>query len=712
MLTLFRDGFARDMVVLLMASILVGTVLSVGIARAVDTYFGDTINGLLGDYGEYDLILHIREDAKDAALKELRSLVADKLPGTKLKESLTIVGKFNVFVSIPEELKTKQTMESLRDVFSDIPGQTGFTLMTEPTVAVRLTNSSLRERLTEKIEAIEGVRFVFRDGSTLYALLESVDYSKPVTEEINRILEQYQIIEVNFPIGQGVDDVTSTGAVMIAALEEKFQPKLIENITLSDDSANLESFLITLSEMKSFLESYATKVTIPLEGMVSLSVGDRVAVPIEGDSLPVGSSVGSDSVVVEITDIAGREAKGLIVTGDISDLGTAIEKTGYEITADSTVGSAVGKVHFANERYQLVQAIDESVRLLSELDKLSGTADETVSNAQATLETFQKSLVQLDELQKQIEALNTALNKGPGAGAGNAVLSMLITQVMQSLVKGENVDEGESVSALQDLDVEAMQENLANLAGQLDSIETVDVQLIIDQIEQVKNSLPQLRDDEIGQSIQLIDSYIQGQVIPGEKIQLLVDTESLTAAAALPVLQEAVGNKSLSCYASPIAIVNPNARAELVRVLREVKATIAGMLAVVFTVLFLILDYSTVLSTMKCLLSRTRRRRWAARILDPVKLTGGLLGLVLFVTIYVASGAEIPYVNVVHVALIGVFLGTLAGVLCEKFSPVDISEVMAGEALGLTYVQIMRNIVIPSSRPGLMNILNRWKQVF
>jgi ABC-type amino acid transport system permease subunit len=48
----------------------------------------------------------------------------------------------------------------------------------------------------------------------------------------------------------------------------------------------------------------------------------------------------------------------------------------------------------------------------------------------------------------------------------------------------------------------------------------------------------------------------------------------------------------------------------------------------------------------------------------------------------------------------------------ERFSPVNIKEVTAGQALGLSNVQIMREIVIPSSRPGLMNLLNRWKQQF
>ena len=59
MMALFRDGFGKDWLVLIFVSILVGTILSAGVARAVDAYFGDTIDGLIGEYGEYDLILHL-----------------------------------------------------------------------------------------------------------------------------------------------------------------------------------------------------------------------------------------------------------------------------------------------------------------------------------------------------------------------------------------------------------------------------------------------------------------------------------------------------------------------------------------------------------------------------------------------------------------------------------------------------------------------------
>ncbi|HAI52256.1 MAG TPA: hypothetical protein DCL99_03050, partial [Firmicutes bacterium] len=71
-----------------------------------------------------------------------------------------------------------------------------------------------------------------------------------------------------------------------------------------------------------------------------------------------------------------------------------------------------------------------------------------------------------------------------------------------------------------------------------------------------------------------------------------------------------------------------------------------------------------------------------------------------------------PLVNPAVVAVLGFALGVLLVLLAERFSPVDGMELMAAQALGLSNVQIMREVVIPPSRPGLMNMLNRLKQQF
>ena len=88
------------------------------------------------------------------------------------------------------------------------------------------------------------------------------------------------------------------------------------------------------------------------------------------------------------------------------------------------------------------------------------------------------------------------------------------------------------------------------------------------------------------------------------------------------------------------------------------------------------------------------------------------MGTALLTATYTLSRAAIPYVSMSTVLIIGAVLGGLIGMFSEKFSPVHADEIMAGLSLGLSNVQIMHEIVIPASRPGLLNLLNRTKQRF
>ncbi len=97
MLSFFHDGFYKDLIILLLVTIVLGAVFSQGIAWAIDLYFGDTLDGMIGEYGEYDLVLHIREEAKEAALRELERIGEQSFPGYRLNQTLTIAGQANFF---------------------------------------------------------------------------------------------------------------------------------------------------------------------------------------------------------------------------------------------------------------------------------------------------------------------------------------------------------------------------------------------------------------------------------------------------------------------------------------------------------------------------------------------------------------------------------------------------------------------------------------
>ena len=709
MMALFRDGFVKDWLILILASILVGTLLSAGVARAVDSYFGDTIDGLIGEYGEYDLILHLREEAREAGIQALEELIAKELPGTVYKEGVTIAGKANIFISLPPELETKERLQTIRSTLYDLPGSAGMTMMIQPSVVIQGVHPGFRSQIMSEVEQLPGVRLVFRDSDNLYVLLNSVEDNQRVNEAVQKIINQYEILEVRFPIGYEVEDIGKVTDKIMNVLQETYQPTVLENVTLENTGDAAKSFIKTLSEMKTFLLNYASQVRIPITGLEPLHVGNKIVLQGSADEpLSLGDPVSGENIIVEITEIASGEASGVIIQGDISDVSAAMVRTGYKVTGDNRVGRSIGEVNITNERYQLIQTIDESMVLLDELEALASSANETVANAEDTLKTFEQALIQLEQLQQQIRQLNSGM-VGDESVPGSLVISLLMDKLFRNLTGTEGETD---LSTLQNLDIQAMQESLADVAGRINAVQSVDIEAIIQQISKVKDSLPDLRDEEIGQSINLIDSYIAGEVIPGDQIQLVLDRGVVKSKEAEQVIQEALDNRYAATFTMPVAVVNPDARAELVRVLREVRAIIAGLLSVVFTLAVLVLDHASVFSTMRRVLAQKRAAKGWRRLFDPVKILGAGVGTVMLLSIYTAAKAEIPLLHLGHIGLVGAALGVLTAAFCERFSPVDVNEMMAGQALGLPYVQIMREIVIPSGRPGLMYFLNRRRQRF
>ena len=151
-------------------------------ARAADNYFGDTVNELIGDYGEFDVIIHVREEVQDAAAQELERIVAEKLPQASYKKGLTVAGQANFFLSLPPELRNRGILEGLGGIVGDLPGYSGLTYIIEPAITVNNVHPGVRSELWEKMEQIPGVDFIFRQNNNLLVLLDSVDYAAQVSD--------------------------------------------------------------------------------------------------------------------------------------------------------------------------------------------------------------------------------------------------------------------------------------------------------------------------------------------------------------------------------------------------------------------------------------------------------------------------------------------------------------------------------------------------
>ncbi|HBN96798.1 MAG TPA: hypothetical protein DDZ66_10900, partial [Firmicutes bacterium] len=377
-------------------------------------------------------------------------------------------------------------------------------------------------------------------------------------------------------------------------------------------------------------------------------------------------------------------------------------------------GEFIGDVEIENERYRLVYAVDESLRLLAELEELSVQASTAVDNAEAVLTTFQEALMQLEVLQVQMRHLNEGIASGEAKSSGEQFLvTLLLNGLFQTLAQGVINTGEESLDSLQNLDIEEMRKSLTGISTQISNVQEIDVKAIIEQIGFVRDTLPDLNDAEIGQSIRLINTYLGGQVIPGERVQLLIQGESLDEKMFERIFQEELENPYLHTYSTSVGMVTPDARGEVFRILKEVRSIVAGMLSIIFTMIVLVLDHATIFSTLKYVrvCEKPGRKGWM-RLFNPLFFLGGTLGSVILTSVYYLSRSQIPFFSWPFVVFLGFILGVLIVIFAERFSPVHSMELMAGQSLGLSNVQIMREVVIPPSRPGLLNLLNRFKQQF
>ena len=85
MANIFQDGFKKDIAILLIVTIIWGSLFAAGIASAANLYFGKTIAGLIGEYGEYDLAIQVREEMKGDADVQLQKIIAEQFPGGSLE---------------------------------------------------------------------------------------------------------------------------------------------------------------------------------------------------------------------------------------------------------------------------------------------------------------------------------------------------------------------------------------------------------------------------------------------------------------------------------------------------------------------------------------------------------------------------------------------------------------------------------------------------
>lgn len=734
----------KQVVLLLVVSILLGTAVARGVAEVANGYFHQTMDSLVGSYGEYDFIVQVQEEKAEIAKPVLERVLAEHFAGGDYQQAPAIGGRANFFVAIPTEYKSRAVYERIDSYFAVLPGAAGLSIISEPRLSIRGVPTGAVEMVRDELEKLSGVGFVFMDGSTMQVMLSDMAVSQAVEERVEMLLASYRLLDVRFLAGAEPASPARLGETLARRIEEDGGVDWAKYVSIQADSGEEAQLQATLRQMRALLSSYRSRVTVYPDAGMQVAVGEQVRID------------GTGEVTVEIERVSGEGANGSIVRGDASEVAS---QTVYRVQNDGSrvrVGTAV----VDNPRQQLadlekqVSRMAEGVSaggmdtatLMRELEGLLASYEVAISSLEQTLAVLEgiakrsaggiadadsHNLVAVEQdLERAIASVdNTRRWLNLAAWASQDVREMRsaleqVTKDMTSLHQyifayrtyQDGVQGAEQVvaeltqtltsvqSSFKAVDIAGVRTALQETERSLQTLNQEDMSALARQMESLTGTLPTLHDEEITESIRLIDRILDESFVPNKRVQIMT-RQPLDIGRAEAIVLDTVGHEQVSISDSTLGVIEPNTYLEVYRMLYEVKRILAGLTAVVMTALFLILDHTAIISMMKYV-CRQRARRGVWRWIPPYGY-GGAVGAVVFTAIFYLAGGGIPYVAFGIVPIIGAVGGLIVAGYSERISPISAEEVMAGQSLGMDSQQIAQEIVIPSGRPGLNLLLNR-----
>lgn len=749
--------FCRDLVWLMLVSILFATLVAAGLSLAANFYFQQTLTQLVGDYGEYDLLIQVREEMQTDGQAQLAEIIAS-MPGAKLKTAPAIAGKANFFVALAKEQKNKENYENINRLFAGVPGITGISIITEPRLSIRGVPAGAVDMLMNKLENLDGVSFVYRTGGSIGVVLSGVDQIAAVTAGVEQELRSFQVLEVSFPLGAEPENPVWTAERIVGEIARELKPQTIEYASLEEKADEMAHVVSTMKEMRKFFLAYATKISIqPLES-ASLHKGDILLVQGNASEPPAtGQAVSRSHILIEIQDLLGDGgAVGIISQGDVTDL----QNHQAFFTEDGTVGTVAGTIGVQSPRARLTGALEKTADFVEKVPMIAAEADQAGDTALEALEQYRKNAKAMegtfDQMNQAVDMIGAATKRMRAVDAFN-LRSQLdgSLQSMQSLIKALHLiqifnpdvshaiqslettrakltDFKQLVSGLDEMTAEAekaqkllgglssggrkisnalaavdnagTRQSLNAMKKNLDRIYEADLKRAAQEIRYMAEAAPQMKDEELYTTIRLLDRIVQGQFPIGQRLQFLVDRQ-IAPEPLETVVKQAVGYENIGVFHADLGVIEPNIYLQVYQVLGEVQAVLAGLAAVVLTLILLALDHTAVISVLKAYRKRSRRSVFFFKREE--NIYGMAVGLILLSTVFFFSGGGIPYLPWYAIPIAGALLGLFIARYSEKITPVSEEEILAGESLGMTFAEIMREIVIPSARPGLLQRLNR-----
>ncbi len=778
MYALMRGGFVLDVVAVCLVTIVLGSFAAAGIAAAADRFFAHTVSGVVGEYGEYDLVVHVRTEIRDESLRALKSTLRAQLPGARIRESATVLTRSNFLVSLPR--KDEESTTTLIQAVTGIPGFAGYTLLLEPKVTVSGISSKAVPTLRSKLDEIDGVEFVVRDGGNIHLICESAERARFVAQAAEAVLRHYQVIDVRLAPGALATQSTHRGE-LVESVSQRLtrmggQDVAVRDLTPGGEADQAQLLAGAMVKIRGFLEAWAPQAIIDVaqggDGSIR-SAGNAETLGVrEGDSVilsvndrPIGSQPVPEDMVMSVTDVEAGQVHGIIVSGgDRPQIGDSSQALSAYLLEDGVVSGFVGRAQTSRPQEELSLSLSEAEELLAEYDSAVDDALMAAQMGEEALDSYERAIDSLINLQRALESLGVEGDAGDVRIDGQAVKSLLhLTEqalgaieslqatadvvamfsgsydsllanlklwqsrlesfarkleMIQSAASGagevtETLGDMSSaasgiLSTLHELDPASFRENLEEAKAKLARMSEIDVGAMAQKVRDAKSALPRFDGDEIVSSIGVIDKFLGDWQSSSDRVQLLVESE-LASEEVAAVVGEVVGEDMLAAYSIPAGIVQPGVRSEVQTLLTSVKSTISGLAACAIIIVSLIVDHSTVIAGAIGLAGRGQGER---RPGFHSYLYGALAGGTSLYAIAAITRSTLGSLGGPVFGAIGCALGLAAAGASLRMSPVSLDEVEACIAFGMTGKQIMREVIIPSGKPGVLSLLNRPHVIF
>jgi hypothetical protein len=594
MLEILRDGFYKNILVVMITSILLGTLVTTALSGAMDKYFGEFVSGLIGDVGEYDIIVHVNAEVAEAAAKELQKDMGARFPGAKIKKGVTVAGNANFMVYLPKEYKTREGLESFPIAIRDLPGSNGYTVMIEPRVTVRTTVPQVREYLIDKVSSIEGVEFAYINRGNIELILNSAEDVLAVQQRVNRLLGDVKLVQIRM-------DNDLDGGRVSQTLSREFGEKFIKDV--SNPRTTLEQQVLQkgLRQMKNILELYPSNNTV-LGSINDLAdVLEKLQSPLSEDVL-YNLMSNLDNQVISVLDIL--EAARVYEVADL------VSTRFLELRSSQ---------QFENLFSGEIETLSDILASISE--QLEKTGD------LAGLESSPWFEKQLEEVKQGIDTLSKR--------AENARQDLL-GKLGPVLHKTDGIDEfiksfAEVMETVEQLDSNpGLREEVYSEGGrklqEIITSSTGDIGSITTSVRKLANMLPEMTEKERTNLIQTIDGML-AQNDDDDRLLFLI-SESIPD-NEIQASVNAVANSEPTIVISTAGIVESSIRGLVYRIIGETRSIVSALIALIITGLLLAVDHSSVMSTSKAL-SRLKGRKVSNKV---TALYGMIVGLVMFASV-------------------------------------------------------------------------------